>query len=751
MRSTRLRVGFALLLIALFASTSNAPVAAQRRAAASVLVIQLASDDPPEAIVNDARREVLLSRPDRPVDYYREFLAIEGVELEAVFLALRDTIRRKYEGRRFDVVIAHTTVARDFALRFRDELFPNAPIVFMASDSPDPATRASGAGLTGIDAGGGFRESLELALRLHPSTRRVYVLAPRLGRYASRLRSALEPLAQQAELTYIDAPSLPELLTTLRGLPADSLLFHISYAVETATNRRTGYQVNQAVAEASAVPVYVTLDDQVGPGAVGGIVRTSRTTGLQEATMAMRILDGERAQDIPIEPITVVPMFDWRQLQRWAISPSLLPAGSEIRFRDPTAWERYRWPIVTALAILVLQTATIVGLTVQRSRRRAAQQALLRSQDRYALATSAGGVAVWDWNLDTNRIYVDPGLKTLLGYQAGDIGDHIEDWSRLVHPDDLQIVRARAQNLRDGTTSMYEAEHRMVHRDGTVRWFLARASVIRHANRAVRIIGTNTDITERKQAEQQLHEVQDQLAEASRLTALGEFAASIAHEVRQPLTAIISSARASLRFLSNGSTAEAREALSYVLDAGKRADEIIERNRELFRSHIVRKEPLDINRVVVDATVMASPRLQSGRISLTTALAEGLPPVGGDRIQLHQVLVNLIVNAIDAMETIEPSSRRVEIATAPASSGGVQVSVRDTGIGLGAVDTKKMFALSYTTKTAGTGVGLSISRSIIEAHDGRLWAEQNETHGATFFFTVPALTAQAAPKRSLAS
>src|SRR5262245_58276538 len=357
--------------------------------------------------------------------------------------------------------------------------------------------------------------------------------------------------------------------------------------------------------------------------------------------MALRILNGERAQDIPVEPINLVPMFDWRQLQRWAVNTSLLPPHSEIRFREPSAWDRYRWPIVGTLAVVFLQAATIVGLMVQRTRRRATQQALLRSQDRYALATSAGGVAVWDWNLETNRIYVDPGLKAILGYEPGDVGDGVDDWSRLVRPDDLSIVQARARELQESGASVYEAEHRMLHRDGSVSWFLARASVIRQGNRALRVIGTNTDITERKRAEQQLHEAQDQLARASRLTALGEFAASIAHEVRQPLTAIITSARASLRFLSSGATAEAREALSYVLDAGKRADEVVERNRELFRSHTVRKEPLDINRVIVDATVMARPKLQTGRISLTTALAEGLPLIEGDRIQLHQVMVNL--------------------------------------------------------------------------------------------------------------
>ena len=152
----------------------------------------------------------------------------------------------------------------------------------------------------------------------------------------------------------------------------------------------------------------------------------------------------------------------------------------------------------------------------------------------------------------------------------------------------------------------------------------------------------------------------------------------------------------------------------------------------------------------VSLSTLAKPRLESGRVSLTTSLADGLPAVECDRIQLHQVLLNLIGNAIDAMDTTDAASRRLEIATAPASSGGVQVSVRDNGVGLAAVDMEKMFTLSYTTKAAGTGIGLSISRSIIEAHEGQLWGEQNATRGATFVFTVPALASLPRARQEIA-
>jgi signal transduction histidine kinase len=158
----------------------------------------------------------------------------------------------------------------------------------------------------------------------------------------------------------------------------------------------------------------------------------------------------------------------------------------------------------------------------------------------------------------------------------------------------------------------------------------------------------------------------------------------------------------------------------------------------------VQKELLECNTVIVEAAVMARPKLESSQVSLITSLADRLPKIEGDRIELQQVLLNLIVNAIDAMEAVDPASRRLTVSTALVPSGAVRVSVHDNGVGLGGVDMQRLFALSYTTKATGTGVGLSISRSIIEAHGGRLWAEPGESGGATFCFTVPAAGTAAA-------
>jgi PAS domain S-box-containing protein len=370
--------------------------------------------------------------------------------------------------------------------------------------------------------------------------------------------------------------------------------------------------------------------------------------------------------------------------------------------------------------------------------RRRTEAALRDSQERYARATTAGGVGVWDWNLETNEIYVDPSLKAILGYEDHEIRNHLEDWGRSVHPDDGPSVVARADEYLRGRSPYYEVEHRMLHRDGSIRWFLARGSVVRQDGRPVRIIGTDTDITERKKSELSLKEVQADLSRVSRLTALGEFAASIAHEVRQPLTAILMNAKTCLRWISDAAPdlTEIRAALVDVVEAGNRADEVIRRSRELFRHHTVQKTSLDINQVIEDVTVLARDRLVGSGVALVPSLAPNLPAVYGDRVELQQVLLNLIGNSIDAMETIEPGSRLIEVITSR-TDDMVKVSVSDTGIGLEGVDVHRMFTLAYTTKPAGTGVGLAVSRSIIEAHGGRLCAEENDSRGATFSFTVP--------------
>jgi PAS domain S-box-containing protein len=396
--------------------------------------------------------------------------------------------------------------------------------------------------------------------------------------------------------------------------------------------------------------------------------------------------------------------------------------------------------------LVISQDNQVLSVVRDVTERKRTQEALRQSQARYALATSVAGVGVWDWDLTTNEVYVDPSLKAILGYSDQEITNNADDWARLIHPDDLETAQARARDHLEGRSPFYEIEHRMLHRDGSIRWFMVRGSAVWLDGRAARIIGTSTDVTERKKSDQALLDAQADLARVSRLTALGEFAASIAHEIRQPLTAITTNAKACLHWLGGPKPdlSEVREALDDVVDASMRADELIRRNRELFKHQRIQKTLIDINAVIKESTRLATMQLQGSHVTLTTSLALDLPPVPADRVELQQVLLNLIANGIDAMDAVEPALRVLDVSSSQTADGFVKISVKDSGVGLSGVDRERMFSLSYTTKPSGTGVGLSVSRAIVEAHGGRLWAEQNAGLGATFYFTVPAQSTIAA-------
>jgi C4-dicarboxylate-specific signal transduction histidine kinase len=230
-----------------------------------------------------------------------------------------------------------------------------------------------------------------------------------------------------------------------------------------------------------------------------------------------------------------------------------------------------------------------------------------------------------------------------------------------------------------------------------------------------------------------------ELARVSRLTTLGELTASIAHEVNQPIGAMATNAAACSRWLAAKppDMAEAQAALANIVADGKRAGEVIARIRALTKRQAPRMEPLDVNRKVREVLALAEHELKTHDIVIRADLAPQLPSVAGDRVQLQQVLLNLIVNAIEAMSGVHDRARELNIVTAAKDAGAVVVEVRDSGPGLDEEDTERLFEPFYTTKGEGIGIGLSISRSIVEAHGGRLWATSNEPYGAVFRFSLP--------------
>jgi C4-dicarboxylate-specific signal transduction histidine kinase len=304
------------------------------------------------------------------------------------------------------------------------------------------------------------------------------------------------------------------------------------------------------------------------------------------------------------------------------------------------------------------------------------------------------------------------------------------------------IFPAPLEEINTGLLSTGRWEGELIHtkRDGTQvvvasRWSLQRDE----QGNPMAILETNNDITERKRAEEALHKTQAELAHVTRVTTMGELTSSIAHEVNQPLTALVTSSNACLRWLASQppNLDEARECLQRIIRDSNRSSEVIMRIRSLVRKSSPAKTRLDLNEAIREVLAIIDPEARRQRVVVRTELASDLPPVRGDRVQLQQVLLNLVMNGIEAMKSVTDRPRELLIRSRPDESSQVLMSVQDSGIGLDQQSLGRVFEAFYTTKTEGMGMGLSISRSIIEAHGGRLWATANDGCGATFQFTLP--------------
>jgi PAS domain S-box-containing protein len=293
----------------------------------------------------------------------------------------------------------------------------------------------------------------------------------------------------------------------------------------------------------------------------------------------------------------------------------------------------------------------------------------------------------------------------------------------------------------------WEGELVQTKKDGSQVVVASRWSLQRDDSRApVAILIINNDITERKRAEAEAREndrryrdMQMALAHAQRVATLGQLTASVAHEVNQPLAAVVANAEACLRWLDRGTPDldGVRRSVEWIIHDGNRASEVIRRIRALANKTDIEKAPLDINDVIREVVALVHRELTSLQVSLRMELAPALPMILGDRVQLQQVIINLVMNGIEAMRSITDRPRELVILSRQDETQQVLVSVTDCGVGISAENADRLFNPFFTTKSGGMGMGLSICRSIMEAHDGRLWAAANVPHGATFQFTLP--------------
>ena len=371
--------------------------------------------------------------------------------------------------------------------------------------------------------------------------------------------------------------------------------------------------------------------------------------------------------------------------------------------------------------------------------RKRAEQALQRSEATLAQAQRLSHTGSWVWDRAAGTISWSAEMFRLFDLDPQHGAPAREVIDQRLHPDDRERVHSvRADAVREKID--VEHEYRILLPDGTLRHVQATCHPVLNGDGDVlEVLGTVRDVTERRRAEHALREAQAALAHVTRVTTLGEVTASIAHEVNQPLLGIVSSASSCSRWLAAQppNLQRAQRALERIMEAGTRASAVVDRVRTLVKREPLRVAPVDLNEIVRDVIAMVRHELQRSGVSLKTRLAEELPAVPGDRVQLQQVVLNLILNAIEATREIEGRFRQVWVASGFEHGKAVHVEVRDSGVGLAPDSQPRVFEAFYTTKQSGLGMGLSISRSIIEAHGGRIGARPNSPHGAIFQFSLP--------------
>jgi PAS domain S-box-containing protein len=396
------------------------------------------------------------------------------------------------------------------------------------------------------------------------------------------------------------------------------------------------------------------------------------------------------------------------------------------------------WVRENAKAVRRLDNQLIVLIACEDvTERKEAENALRQSEMYLAEAQRLSRTGSFGWRVSSGEIIWSEETFRMFGYDKAPSIKHATVFQR-VHPDD----RARVEQTIDRASSDgkdFAHGYRLLMPDGSVKHVHAAAHAVTDASGDIEFVGAVTDITSRKRAEAELHEAQANLAHVTRVTALGELAASIAHEVNQPLAAVVTNAAACLRWLDRepANLKEARGTLQSIVKDGNRAGEVIQRVRALANKTADQKAPLHINEVVNEVVSLVQHELSSHRVALRLELAPALPPVLADRIQLQQVILNLVINGIEAMQPVKDRPRELVIRTLQDETSQVLVTVSDVGVGVAAENADRLFDAFFTTKSSGMGMGLSICRSIVNAHGGRLSASGNAGPGATFQFTLP--------------
>jgi PAS domain S-box-containing protein len=367
------------------------------------------------------------------------------------------------------------------------------------------------------------------------------------------------------------------------------------------------------------------------------------------------------------------------------------------------------------------------------------EEALREFEERVVLAAEAAHLGVWEMDPATNELWMSDSARTLFQFDSEIRVDHAAVQNR-VHPEDRALRDSAVKDAIE-TQGGYEIEYRLLLPDGTLRWMTSRGRYLTRKNRrGARLIGVSRDITPRKLAEAEALQHREELGHLSRVAAMGELTASIAHELNQPLSGITSNASAGQRFIDRGDVdlGELRDLLGDIMTDGRRAGDVIRGIQSMVKKGVPTRQRVNLNDLVMNVARIVNPNAMLQSCKVETLLEPDLPAIEADPIQLQQVLLNLVINSFDAMRDTPLSRRKVVIVTERNADDAIRASVRDYGVGISEEARGRLFDHFFTTKAQGLGMGLAIVRSIVESHGGTIAAENVEGGGALFYFALPA-------------
>ncbi len=689
--------------------------------------------------VDRGLREDVASSTARNVAFFAEFLdqpAFSGQVYEQTVISY---LHDKYLARPPATIVVTGEFALEFLLRNRARLFPDVPLVFVPVDrSFAQSIQPLPADVVVVPVEYDYLGTIQLALRLHPHTRRLVVVTGTSDwdrNWESDLRVGLARLKVAPTVEFIAGLSTDAVVKRLSELGHGDVVFTPGYFRDGADQIFAPRDSVALMVAASGAPIYGPFSTFIGAGIVGGRMPTYIDMGRQAARFVNSLLDGAPPATLRLPAsIPAQVQIDWRQVQKWNIAVDDISDDAIVYFREPTFWEAHRIQAVIIVAVILLQAALIAALLVERRLRQRTASALEETEKRMTLATQAARLSTWMWEIARDRIWIFPASQQP-GGRSGESPATQEDALKTVHPADrAEVERAIRQTVAENA-ELY-IEYRVVDPNGDVRWIAARGRP--EKGHKQRILGVAADVTERKVAELQAAKDRAELQHLTRVSLLGQLSASIAHQLNQPLSAILGNAEAAQKMLGRDKVdlAELREICNDIVSEDHRASQVIRRLGDLYKRGGAKMEPVDLNELVGETLDLVRNELLTRNITVATEFASVLPTIEGGRVQLQQVLLNLILNAAEAMSETVMEQRKVTIRT-HVTPTVVKLYVVDHGPGIAADGLRHLFDAFWTTKAGGMGMGLALCQSIVAAHRGSITAANNVDGGATFCVALP--------------